>query len=75
MRRWYSSRGARRGLVVSAMLGALWLSWAVGYVQGAKRIPPPSSRPTHTTTVDVNGDTMDDVEVARLSWISRSNVT
>lgn len=75
MRRWYSSRGARRGLVLSAMISALWLSWAVGYVQGAKRLPPPSSRPTHTTTVDVKGGTMDDVGVARLSWIAHSNVT
>lgn len=32
---WYSPRGVRRGLGLAMLTTALWLSWAVGYVQGA----------------------------------------
>jgi len=39
---WYSPRGVRRGLVLAMLTVALWLSWAVGYVQGAVQAAAPS---------------------------------
>jgi hypothetical protein len=51
MRRWYSSRGARRGLLLAGITAALWVCWAVGYSQGA--IKAPASTPTNTTTTPV----------------------
>jgi hypothetical protein len=35
MNRWFSARGARRGLKLSGLFVALWLSWAVGFTQGS----------------------------------------
>lgn len=31
MRRWYSPRGAKRGLILAGVTAALWIVWAVGY--------------------------------------------
>ncbi|MBN9341474.1 MAG: hypothetical protein J0H52_15520 [Comamonadaceae bacterium] len=52
MSRWFSVRGARRGIKLSALAVALWLSWAVGFTQGSAPVPPgaahaapPSSSP------------------------------
>lgn len=42
MNRWYSARGARRGLKASVCAIALWLLWAVGYVQGIGPAAPPA---------------------------------
>lgn len=53
MRRWYSPRGARRGLIPSGMAAALRVVWAVGYTQGATKVPQPSATLT-TTSVPVN---------------------
>lgn len=33
MKRWYCPRGARRGLILSALTVALWGCWALGYTQ------------------------------------------
>lgn len=41
MSRWFSARGARRGLQLSGLFAALWLSWAVGFTQGSA--PPNTS--------------------------------
>lgn len=40
MSRWFSVRGARRGMKLSALAVALWLSWAVGFTQGSAPVPP-----------------------------------
>ncbi len=53
MRRWYSPRGARRGLILAGVTAALWIVWAVGYTQGAAKAPRPSATRT-TTSVPVN---------------------
>ena len=53
MRRWYSPRGARRRLILAGVTAALWVVWAVGYTQGATKVPQPSATPT-TTSVPVN---------------------
>ncbi len=34
MSRWYSPRGARRGLWLAALAAALWLAWAGAYLYG-----------------------------------------
>lgn len=52
MRHWYSPRGARRGLLLAGVTAALWACWAVGYSQGATKIPVPTS--TNKTTSPVN---------------------
>ena len=53
MRRWYSPRGARRGLILAGVTAALWIVWAVGYTQGATKAPKPSASPS-TTSIPVN---------------------
>jgi len=40
MRRWYSKRGARRGLLLAAAAAALWGSWAVGFIHGSRLWAP-----------------------------------
>jgi len=35
MNRWYSPRGAHRGLLCAAFTAVLWGGWAIGYTQGA----------------------------------------
>ena len=39
MRRWYSPRGAQRGLLMAGIVALVWLSWAIGYSQGASKTP------------------------------------
>lgn len=39
MNRWFSARGALRGMKLSALALALWLSWAVGFTQGSAPVP------------------------------------
>ena len=34
MKRWYSKRGAARGLKMAVLAAALWSFWALGYFQG-----------------------------------------
>ena len=53
MRRWYSPRGARRRLILAGVTAALWIVWAVGYTQGATKVPKSSASPI-TTSVPVN---------------------
>lgn len=48
MNRWFSARGACRGLTLSALSAALWLSWAVGFTQGSARVSPDATHATHT---------------------------
>lgn len=36
MRTWYSPRGARRGMLLAVVAAAVWLGWAVGFVQGSR---------------------------------------
>jgi len=50
MRRWYSPRGARRGLILAGVTAALWIVWAVGYAQGATTAPKSSAFPATTST-------------------------
>jgi len=35
MNKIYSTRGARRGVLIAAVTAAVWVGWAVGYLQGA----------------------------------------
>jgi hypothetical protein len=37
MLRWYSPRGARRGLRLAGVVALLWMLWALGYVQGVTK--------------------------------------
>lgn len=37
MNTWFSSRGARRGLLLAMMFAALWGCWSIGYAQAALR--------------------------------------
>lgn len=53
MGRWYSPRGARRGLILAGVTAALWIVWAVGYTQGSAKVPKPSATPI-TTSASVN---------------------
>ena len=39
MTRWFSPRGARRGIKWSALAAAGWLCWAAGYWQAARPHP------------------------------------
>ena len=36
MNKIYSSRGARRGLLIAALTAGIWLAWAIGYSQGVE---------------------------------------
>jgi hypothetical protein len=53
MRRWYSPRGARRGLILAGVTAALWIVWAVGYTQGAAKAPRSSTRTTTSAPANV----------------------
>ena len=53
MRRWYSPRGARRGLVLAGITAALWIVGVVGYTQVATQAPK-SLAPSNTTSTPVN---------------------
>ncbi len=39
MKRWYSARGARRGVKWSTLAAAGWLCWAAGYWQATRPHP------------------------------------
>ena len=43
MSRWYSRRGARRGLLIAAFAAALWIGWAVGYIHGSRLLLVPDA--------------------------------
>lgn len=46
MNRWYSPRGAKRGLLLAGLTALLWLSWAAGYTLGrAQTVAIPFSIP------------------------------
>lgn len=47
MNRWFSVRGARRGLKLSGLALALWLSWAVGFTQGSAPVPRNAANAAH----------------------------
>lgn len=52
MRRWYSPRGARRGLLLAVIAMALWGTWAVVYIaapQSTSGGSSPSPSPVTTT--------------------------
>ena len=53
MRRWYSPRGARRGLWIAGVSAAIWLGWAVGFSQGVSK-PPVNAAPHKTNTHPTN---------------------
>jgi hypothetical protein len=36
MNKVYSSRGARRGLLIAVVTTGVWMGWAVGYSQGVE---------------------------------------
>jgi len=36
MNKIYSSRGARRGLLIAAVTAGVWVAWAIGYSQGVE---------------------------------------
>lgn len=40
MNKIYSSRGARRGLLIAAVTAGAWLAWAIGYTQAFKTTNP-----------------------------------
>lgn len=54
MGRWYSPRGAPRGLILAGVTAALWIVWAVAYTQEAAKALAPSATPnTSSTPVNV----------------------
>jgi len=53
MRRWYSKRGARRGLLLAAFSAAIWAGWAVGYVHGSRSSAQSSPNVTAPSRPDV----------------------
>lgn len=40
MKKWYSDRGAKRGLITITVFFVLWMCWAVGYTEGIIKHPP-----------------------------------
>lgn len=36
MSRYFSSRGARRGLLIAVVTAGVWTAWAIGYSQGVE---------------------------------------
>ena len=50
MHRWYSPRGARRGLLLASVTALLWIVWAAGYTQGATTTPKSPASPRTTFT-------------------------
>jgi len=36
MNKIYSSRGARRGLLIAAVTAGVWVAWAIGYSQSVE---------------------------------------
>lgn len=40
MNKIYSSSGARRGVLIAAVTAAVWMAWAVGYLQGTESSYP-----------------------------------
>jgi len=57
MSRWYSPRGARRGLLLAVVTIILWITWAVLYTQGLSDVapavvPPVAPATTHLTSQD-----------------------
>jgi hypothetical protein len=40
MNKIYSSRGARRGALIAIVTAAVWVGWAVGYLQGSQSSHP-----------------------------------
>jgi hypothetical protein len=40
MKNIYSSRGARRGMLIAVIAVSIWMGWAVGYVQGTDTSHP-----------------------------------
>lgn len=50
MKRWYSPRGARRGLLIAGIATVLWVVWALGYVQGVTKSEEVLSAPMIIST-------------------------
>lgn len=40
MNKIYSSRGARRGVLIAVVTAGIWLGWAIGYTQGVETTYP-----------------------------------
>lgn len=40
MNKIYSSRGARRGLLIAVLTTGIWMAWAIGYSQGVETTHP-----------------------------------
>ena len=36
MQRYFSQRGALRGMAIAALVAVLWCCWAIGYLQGVE---------------------------------------
>ncbi len=54
MKRWYSPRGAKRGLLLAGLATLLWLSWAAGFALGrAQTVAIPFSIP-HSSPTNIN---------------------
>jgi|APTNR8051073442_1049403.scaffolds.fasta_scaffold39551_2 hypothetical protein len=54
MKRWYSPRGAKRGLLLAGLAALLWLSWAAGFTLGrAQTVAIPFSIP-HSSPTSIN---------------------
>lgn len=53
MGRWYSPRGALRGLILAGVTAAIWIAWAVVYTHEVVKAPQPSATPTSSTPANV----------------------
>ncbi len=38
MQRYFSQRGALRGMALAALAAVLWCCWAIGYLQGVEEV-------------------------------------
>ena len=54
MRRWYSPRGARRGLILAGVTAAVWIVWAEGYRQGITTVAPKGASGSITVPADTS---------------------
>ncbi|MEI2783060.1 MAG: hypothetical protein V9H25_18190 [Candidatus Competibacter sp.] len=56
MKRWYSPRGAKRGLWLAGLAALLWLSWAAGFTLGrTQTVAIPFSIPHSSPTEHRSG--------------------
>lgn len=57
MNRWYSDRGAKRGLLGISVFAALWISWAIAFATGLAGPARPDERPLELSSAGHSANT------------------